>query len=232
MKTKYRLASILAFGFAVPAWGQQSVPPPAKPADSGPTLAATMQFIQEKLSEQGKVGWAETMSNQPGMTLRAFVSVSDVMADPAACILYTTYTIDSIIDLPKGRTLKPGGSVTADDLHTQTVETDTTSFKQVEKITVEKQQDVRNQALAEAAHPEITVTVTPPVFYVRLWASSPVFSGHTSITKGKQAPVEKDRTSKTNGITFRDEDTANKVAKAMIHAMESCGGGVTKKELF
>jgi hypothetical protein len=26
--------------------------------------------------------------------------------------------------------------------------------------------------------------------------------------------------------------TVNRVAKAMIHAMELCGGGVTKKELF
>jgi hypothetical protein len=214
---RYRLTSILAFGFAISAWGQQSAPTPAKAASSGPTLLETMQFIQEKLSQQGQVAWAETASNQPGFTVRTFVNVSDVMADPAACTLYTTYTIDTTIDLPKGRTLKPGGSVTADDLHTQTVETDTTSFKQVEKITVEKQQDVKNQALAEAAHPEITVTV---------------FSGHISTTKGKQAPVEKDATSKTNGITFRDEETANKVAKAMTHAMELCGGGVTKKELF
>jgi hypothetical protein len=229
---RYRLTSILAFGFAISAWGQQSAPTPAKAASSGPTLLETMQFIQEKLSQQGQVAWAETASNQPGFTVRTFVNVSDVMADPAACTLYTTYTIDTTIDLPKGRTLKPGGSVTADDLHTQTVETDTTSFKQVEKITVEKQQDVKNQALAEAAHPEITVTVTPPVFYVKLWASSAVFSGHISTTKGKQAPVEKDATSKTNGITFRDEETANKVAKAMTHAMELCGGGVTKKELF
>ena len=76
------------------------------------------------------------------------------------------------------------------------------------------------------------MTVTPPVFYVKFWASSAVFSAHTSTTKGKQAPVEKDNTSKMNGLTFRDEDTANRVAKAMTHAMELCGGGVTKKELF
>jgi hypothetical protein len=44
--------------------------------------------------------------------------------------------------------------------------------------------------------------------------------------------VEKDTTSKTDGITIRDEETANKVAKAMSHAMELCGGGVTKKDLF
>ena len=45
-------------------------------------------------------------------------------------------------------------------------------------------------------------------------------------------PAEKDHTSKTDGITVRDEDTANRLAKALTHAMELCGGGVTKKELF
>jgi hypothetical protein len=152
------------------------------------------------------------------------------MADPASCTLYTTETVDSTIDLPKGKTLKAG--FTADDLRTHTVETDTTSFKQIEKITVEKLQDVSNQAYAEAAHPEITVTVTPPVFYLKMWASNAAFSAHTSIARGSQAPVEKDITSKNNGLTFRDEDTANHVAKAMTPAMELCGGGVAKKDLF
>jgi hypothetical protein len=229
VKRKYYLASILALGLVTWAWGQQGAPTPAKPAGSGPTLAATMQFIQEKLSEQGQVGWAETINNN-GMTQRRIAQVSDVMADPAACTLYTTETIDSTIDLPKGKVLKPG--VTVDDLHTHTLETDTTSFKQIEKITVEKMQDITNQVYAEAAHPEISVTVTPPVFFVKLWASNAVFTIHTSTTKGKQATVEKDTTSKTNGLGFRDEDTANRVAKAMIHAMELCGGGVTKKDIF
>ena len=234
MQMKYWFTSILAFGFAIAAWGQQSAPPVPKPADHSPTLAATMQFIQEKLSEQGKVGWAQTMSNHPGWTTRIFINLSDVMADPAACTLYTTETIDSSIEPPKGTTFKPSGGkqVTADDFRTHAVETDSVPFKLVEKITVEKMQDVVNQDLLENAHPEINVTVTPPVFYVKLWASSAVFSTHTSTTKGNQAPVEKDATSNKSGYTFRDEESANHMAKAMIHAMELCGGGVTKKELL
>jgi hypothetical protein len=232
MKMKFRFTSVLAFGFAIAAFGQLSTPAPAKPADSGPTLAATMQFIQEKLSEKGKIGWAEARNNLPGWTFRKFVQLTDVMADPAACTLYTTETMDYTTELPKGSVLKPGGPLTADDLQTHTVETDTISFKQVEKITVEKLQDLTNQRLAEAAHPEITTTVTPQVFYVKVWASDLVFSIHTSTTKGSKAPVEDDKKSKTDGFTFRDEESANHVAKAMIHAMELCGGGVTKKELF
>ena len=49
MKMKYWLTSALVFGFAIAAWGQQSAPPPTAPADSGPTLAATMQYIQGKV---------------------------------------------------------------------------------------------------------------------------------------------------------------------------------------
>jgi len=233
MKIQYGLTPILAFGFTLAAWGQQSAAPPANPADSGPTLAATMQFIQEKLTEQGQVAWAETHSNQPGITWRKFAVISDVMADPATCTFYSTSTLDTSADLPKGKNFKVGGKeVTADDLRARTVETSTTSAKQVEKITVESLQNIQNQQLAEAAHPDVTVTVTPPVFYVKLWASSAAFSGHTSTTRSNQAPIEKDVASKTGGVVFRDEDTANRVAKAMIHAMELCGGGVTKKDIF
>jgi hypothetical protein len=32
-------------------------------------------------------------------------------------------------------------------------------------------------------------------------------------------------------LSFRDEDAANRVAKALVHAVELCGGG-SKPELF
>ena len=192
-----------------------------------------MQFIQEKLSEQGKVGWVETFSNQPGFIYRWFYNLADVMADPAACTLYNTEITEETVDFPKGKNLVIGGKpITADDIRTHTVRTATTPFKQVEKIIVVKRQEAVNLIYAASAHGEIAVTVTPPVFYVTMMASSTVFSAHTSTTKGNQAPVEIDATNKINSYTFRDEDTANRVAKAMTHAMELCGGGVTKKEIF
>lgn len=233
MKMKYWLTSILAISSAVASSGQQNSPPPAQPADNGPTLAATMQYIQQKLSEKGRIGWAEARSNQPGITRREFVQLTDVMADPAACTLFTTESLEISIDAEKGKAFTSGGKpINPDDLRTQMVETDTVSFRDAEKITVEKMQDVKNQSLVEAAHPEITVTVTPTVFFLKLLSSRPVFSIHTSSTVGSKAPVEKDTTSKVNGYTFADQDMANRVAKAMTHAMELCGGGVTKKELF
>jgi hypothetical protein len=221
---KYRFVPALALGLAAATWGQQSATPAA--ADSGQSLGATMHSIQEQLSKQGQVSWTETVSNQPGMTIRETANLGDVMADPEACTLYATQTVDYSIDLPSGRALKPG--VTADDLHSHVVETDTLSFKQVGNVTVEKMQDVSNQTYMDAGHKEISVTVTPPVFYVKVRASSAVFASHTSTTKGKQAAVEMDATGKTNGLTIRDEETANRVAKAMIHAVELCGGGAKK----
>jgi hypothetical protein len=101
----------------------------------------------------------------------------------------------------------------------------------VEKITVGSFQDDRNAQNTDDGHPDFVVAVRPTLYHVKLWASTAVFSCHTTTTKGNQAPVEKDRTEKTNGFVFHDEDTANRVAKAMIHAMTLCGGG-PKKELF
>jgi hypothetical protein len=226
---RFRLTTVLAFGLATAAWGQQSAPPQAKAADSGPSLAATMQFIQEKLGQTGKIAWIETIAKRPGMIIRFPVTPADAMADPASCSLYTTATVETTVELPKGTTLKSGAN--ADDLHTQIVETSTTSFKQIEKITVEKLQDLRNAQYAGAGHPDLVVDVAPPLFAVKLWASTAVFTGHTTTTKGSQAPVEKDTAEKTSDFVLPDEETANRVAKAMSHAMELCGGG-PKKELF
>ena len=36
---------------------QQAVPPPPQPPANGPTLATTMQFIQDKLNDIGKISF-------------------------------------------------------------------------------------------------------------------------------------------------------------------------------
>jgi hypothetical protein len=196
-------------------------------AESGPTLAVTMKFIQEKLDQQGQVSWTETKSNQPGVVYRVFDTIADTKVDLATCTLITKETLDTSVDLPAG-----SNPAAANDLRSHIEETDTTPFKQIEKIIVEKVQESRNKVYAASDHPEITVTVTPTVFYVMLSASSAIISGHRATTKGNQASVQKDANSKTNGLAFRDEDTANRVAKAMTHAMELCGSSKTENEPF
>jgi hypothetical protein len=205
---------------------------PTKSAESGSTLAATMQFIKEELNQQGRVSWTEIKSNQPGVAYRTFDTIDNAKADLAACTLTTTETVDTSVVTPFGNTLSGGDKPAAtNDLRSHIVETGTTPFKQVEKVIVEKVQESRNKVLASTEHPEITATVTPTVFYVMLSASSPVFTAHTATTKGNQATTERDATFRTNGLAFRDEDTANHVAKAMIHAIELCGG-TTEKDDF
>jgi hypothetical protein len=197
-------------------------------SESGSTLASSMEFIQEKLSHQGQIRWSETKSSLAGVTYRIIDMIADVKADPATCTLTTTETIDTNVDLSSAGSANFGGKlITADDMHTHIVETGRTPFEKVKTVLVEKIEDSRNKVYESANHPEISVTVTPTVFYVMLYAPSAVISAHTSTSKGNKAPVETDSNYKTNGLAFRDYETANRVAKAMIRAIELCGG-VTK----
>jgi hypothetical protein len=100
----------------------------------------------------------------------------------------------------------------------------------VEKITVEHILDFSNRHFAESGHPEFTATAATPVFFVELSASKTLFIRHESNTIDKQAPVVTDKPLKEAGLVFRDEETANRVAKAILHAVELCGGG--NKEPF
>jgi len=219
--TEAELKAIMARG-AAPA--EQ---PPAASADTGPSLAETMQFIQVKLKEQGQIEFVETVSvqNQPGVTIRISVRSKDddVVADPATCTLHAAGTYDQNIVTSAG-----GKTVATEDQHSYLA--GTVAFKNVEKITVENMLDFSNRHFAESGHPEFTTTVATPVFFVELSAAKPLFTRHESNTIGNQAPVVTDRILKQAGLLFRDEEMADRIAKAMLHAIELCGGG--NKEPF
>jgi hypothetical protein len=235
MKTVRTIVFLLAFTAFSAVFAQQAVPPPPRPANaapvaalaaSGPTLAETMKFIQEKLKEQGMIEFVETVSvqNQPGVTVRISVRSKDddVVADPAACTLHAAGTYDQSMVTSAG-----GKTVATEDQHSYL--SGTLAFKDVEKITVEHILDFSNRHFAESGHPELTATSATPVFFVELSAAKPLFTRHESNTIGKQAPVVTDKSLKEAGLVFRDEDTANRVAKAMVHAVELCGGGENKE---
>jgi hypothetical protein len=225
------LFGVLAVSPALPQQ-KKNVPSLPKPADNGPSLETTMRFIQEKMNEQGQVGYIETNSNAPAVTFRHLYRISDVLVDPVTCTLRTTESTFTTIDVAGGNTYSEGGkAVTGDDLRRRSVETSTTSFKDVEKITVESREQRLNRNFAQQAHPEITTAVTPPVFLLVLSASKPLFSFHTNAARGNEPAPERDIAGKENAYTFREEETANRVAKAMIHAVELCGGG-SKPEPF
>ena len=205
---------------------QQPVAPPPKPADSGPSLAVTLQFIQDRMNDQGTVGFVSTRSDLSAETFRNFYTISDVVADPSACTLQKVETTKIKIEVADGNTYNEGGKpVTGNDLFRVSKETSTIHLRAVDSIRVESLQDRNNQGMAEAARPEVSVTVVPRIYTLTLVSSKPVFKFHVSFTKGAEAPVETDPSGKLDTLNFRDEETANKLAKAFTHAVELCGGG-------
>ena len=238
MKTLRAIVFLLAFTTFSAAFAQQPVAPPPRPANdapvaapaaSGPTLAETMKFIQEKLKEQGQVEFVETVSvqNQPGVTIRISVrrKDDDIVADPAACTLHAAGTYDQSMVTSAG-----GKTVATENQHSYL--SGTLAFKDVEKITVEHILDFSNRHFAESGHPEFTAAAATPVFFVELSAAKTLFTRHETNTIGNQAPVVTDKPLKEAGLVFRDEEMANRVAKAIIHAVELCGGGQKSPEPF
>ena len=77
------------------------------------------------------------------------------------------------------------------------------SFRRVEKLEVATAQDADNRAIARAGEKALTEKTEPVVYrlYVGYLGTGGMF------------------------LYFRDEEIANRVAKAMLHAVELCGGG-------
>ena len=95
MRVNRWLAAILACGIACAAWGQQSGP--ARAGDSGPSLAETMQILQSKLNEPGKLHWATHYHDNADATNWTYTftfEVSRVVADAAACQISYHYKIE------------------------------------------------------------------------------------------------------------------------------------------
>jgi hypothetical protein len=212
---------------AASAQSKKAVPPPPKPADSGPSLEVTMKFIQDKMNDQGTVGYVTTQTNLNGVLFRIYYVISDAVADASTCNLRLTEKTTTQIEVANGTTYNENGKpVSGDDLSRVQVETSTSSFKDVGSIAVESSQDAGNRRWAQAAHPEVTLAFTPAVYSLALnGTKKDAFSFHVVFNRGKQPPQEFDQKGKENTFTFRDEDAANRVAKAMLHAVELCGGG-------
>jgi len=187
--------AVLAASAAL-AQGKKALPPPPKPADDGASLEVTMKFIQDKMNDQGPV-FTEMSSNLNPMPSRSYSLLSDVVADVSTCTLHV-----------KRKVSAPDGAW-------ENVETSTIPFKDVDSIAVESAQDMANRQAAENGHPEVSVSYRPDVYGLSL-------KFHRVSTNGKEPPQSGDSTGQ---FSFRDEQTANRIAKAMQRAVELCGGG-------
>ena len=168
----------------------KDVPPPPKPADEGPSLEVTMKFIQEKMSEQGKMNYAAYLHdavNGSDWVNQFTIEDNNVLANAATCHISYHY------EATRGGEVVGGGDLGFD-------------LKTVQNVTVMNREKDLDATNADAGHPTWSSKVSPMI-----WAL---------IVSRKTGP---------NYMYFREEDTANRVAKAIVHAVELCGGGGDKE---
>jgi hypothetical protein len=189
MKVLRTTLSFLALGLLAfsSASAQKVVAPPPKPADSGPSLSATMQFIQTRLNELGNMYYAAYVhDNATGKDWTEQVSVEtrNLIADSATCSIH--YHLKNTVN----------GPVTYD--HDESF-----NLHDVQSLEVRTGIQHRKRLDAGDGHPTWDARMDPPLFVLVIRQS------------GKD----------TDWFYFFDEDTASRVAKAMLHAVELCGGG-------
>jgi len=184
------LNAVMAQG-SVPAQLAEQ-PPAAAPADTGPSLAETMQFIRDKLNGLGKVSYVmffqdTNNSNAPPLTLT--YAVSNVVADQSQCRI--SYHRNATI---------VGVNATADE--------NAFSLRDVQEIVVKPFEQYQTERSAKLGTPNIIVTSTSPPLTVLI-----VHLPHDN----------------EYNFRFTDANLADRVAKAMLHAVELCGGGNKEK---
>lgn len=186
MKYFVRVLSFLVM-LSASALAQTAVPPPPRPADNGPSLTFTLNYIQEKITEVGRLNYMSYNHDNAAntdSTNQFTVEVSNVVAHPDMCIL--SYHIKATRD----------GAITND-------RDGGFPFKIIQKVMVMTGDQDINAANVAAGVPSLNSRVDPPHF----------------------ALIAQRTGGGTNTVYFADEDTANRVAKAMVHAIELCGGG-------
>ncbi|MGD0683021.1 MAG: hypothetical protein ABR990_13345 [Terracidiphilus sp.] len=181
--TEAELKAIMAQG-AAPADTQ----PAATPADTGPSLAESMQFIQDKLNNLGKVAFVEFMQDVntgPVGTFTLTNEISNLVGDQNQC------------RISYHRKMTFNGKTTLDN-------NDGFSLRDVQDIVVKPWEQYQNEIFARNGTPNYTITSSNP----------PIILLQVRRPHGEE-----------NVVLFADADLADRVARAMQHAVELCGGG-------
>ena len=200
------LSAILAKGGA-PAEQPPSAVVPAAPvaalATSSPSLAETMKFIQDKLNDNNKTSWIDnakyTRAEGTGWTDTVTHEFSSVVADTGQCRI--SYHIFT----------KHSASYTymkTSDGKNNKGEDKTFSLRSVQEIVVKPWEQYETEWLAKNGHPDKTIASSAPAI--------------TALVVRQPHGVE-------NVFTFTDAVLADRVARAMVHSVELCGGGKTEE---
>jgi hypothetical protein len=175
--------SAIASQGAAPA----NAPPAGAQTNSGPSLADTMKFIQDKLNEMGTVnfaGYVHDSSNNSDGVQKFTATISNVAANPSAC------------SLSYHRLVFNNGSKE----HNEDV---VINLREVHSITVLPDEQDWQMYLARTGDSAKTVKDVPDI----------------------SALVIKLNNGKDPTIRFYEQELADRVAKALVHAVELCGGG-------
>ncbi|MGD0683022.1 MAG: hypothetical protein ABR990_13350 [Terracidiphilus sp.] len=230
MKILRAIISALVLTAFATTFAQQTVTPPPQPAGSGPSLAVTMQFIQDKLSDIGQVSFvAFLQSTSQGNTWTTTVTneISNVVADQNQCRISYHWKGTDLEALSTNETaprrrlhiapfiddfadLFPLMMAAERKASSQTYSNEDYAFslRAVQDIVVKPWEQYGTERLAKHGHPDTTITSTnPPI---------------TALVVRQAHGVE-------NVFTFTDADLADRVAKAMVHAVELCGGGKSEE---
>jgi acyl-CoA hydrolase len=186
MKTLCILVSVLVLTTFSAAIAQQPVQPPPQTAGNRPSLAVTMQFLQARLNEQGKMSWTthyHDSADNTNWTYQFIFEAGKVVADASACTIAYHYII-----------VRDGVKISDSDA--------SFNLHDVQDITMITGDQRQNNNDTAAGHPTWNAKVDPPVIDL--------------IVRAKE---------KTEFyFFFFDGDTANRVTKALGHAVELCGG--------
>ena len=156
------------------------------PASHAPSLAVTLDFIRDKVGQQGQLAYASSTrdpANNQTWDNQFTVEASNVTSDKSECTV--GFHWHSTVDGKQ-----------AQDLDS------TISFKIVTSAAITSMDDDVARLNAKDGHSAWISQIRPTVWVLLLQKSD----GHT------------------NTIDFRDRDMAERVAKAVRHAADLCGG--------
>ena len=204
--TEAELSAILEKGSASAEQPPAAVVPAAPvtaSVASNPTLADTMKFIQDKLNDNNKTSWVDNdQHNGAYWTDTVTHEFSSVVADTGQCRI--SYHIFSKHSLPYW-------AMKTSDGKNNKGEDKTFSLRSVQEIVVKPWEQYETECMAKIGHPDMTIASSSPAM--------------TALVVRQPHGVE-------NVFTFDDSALADRIAKAMVHAVELCGGGQKNPEPF
>ena len=190
MKTPRAIITVLVLTVLTSALAQQAVAPPPKPAVKGPSLAETMQLIQNELNAVGRLSFVvHIYDKEEGNGISKYIEErSKVVADPATCTIRYHWW----------RSMH-GDVVNDEDV--------TFSLRDVLGIAMMNEDQAENkQSEEEQIPPEERKNY------------------HLKFVPQEYVVMMRKPDDNIEGFIFSDKKQATRVALAMGHAIELCGG--------